>query len=60
MIFYILQYMENQQTIVEKYIEQMTPEEKIAYNIAKKNLESSFDIEKSIGFLEFKKKQSQI
>uniref|UniRef100_A0A6C0KMR1 Uncharacterized protein n=1 Tax=viral metagenome TaxID=1070528 RepID=A0A6C0KMR1_9ZZZZ len=52
--------MENQQTIVEKYIEQMTPEEKIAYNIAKKNLESSFDIEKSIGFLEFKKKQSQI
>lgn len=52
--------MENQQTTVEKYIEQMTPEEKIAYNIAKKNLESSFDIEKSIGFLEFKKKQSQI
>ena len=33
--------------IIEEYIEQLTPQEKIAYQIAKKNLESSFDIEKS-------------
>ncbi len=37
----------------------MNPQEKIAYNIAVKNLESSFDIEKSIGFIEYKKKQEQ-
>ncbi len=41
------------------YIKQMNPQEKIAYNIAVKNLESSFDIEKSIGFIEYKKKQEQ-
>ena len=41
------------------YIKQMNPQERIAYNIAVKNLESSFDIEKSIGFIEYKKKQEQ-
>ena len=41
--------------IIEEYIEQLTPQEKIAYQIAKKNLESSFDIEKSIGFLNYVK-----
>ena len=41
------------QEIITEYIEQMSSPEKIAYEIAKSNLESSFDIEKSIGFLEF-------
>ena len=39
---------------IELYISQFTPYEKIAYQIAIKNLETSFCIEKSIGFLEFK------
>tara|TARA_Y100000389_G_scaffold192302_1_gene219584 strand:+ start:1098 stop:1295 length:198 start_codon:yes stop_codon:yes gene_type:complete len=39
--------------IVNIYIENLNVYEKVAYEIAKKNLESSFDIEKSIGFLDF-------
>lgn len=34
----------------EKYIESLNPLEKIAYEIAKSRLKTSFDIEKSIGF----------
>ena len=33
----------------------MTNEEKQAYEIAKSHLESSFDVEKSIGFLNYLK-----
>ena len=40
-------------TNVEKYMENMNDKEKQAYNIAKKHLGSSFDIEKSIGFKQF-------
>lgn len=35
---------------VEKYIESFNSLEKIAYEIAKTRLKTSFDIEKSIGF----------
>ena len=42
--------------LVEQYIAQFTPSEKIVYAIAQKQLESSFCIEKSIGFLEYVKK----
>tara|TARA_B100001093_G_C26710686_1_gene963286 strand:- start:1013 stop:1177 length:165 start_codon:yes stop_codon:yes gene_type:complete len=45
--------------IIEEYIEQLTPQEKIAHEIAKKNLESSFDIEKSIGFIQYQKKKEE-
>ena len=41
---------------IEKYIESLNPLEKIAYEIAKSRLKTSFDIEKSIGF----KKQSTL
>tara|TARA_B110000008_G_scaffold167189_1_gene167180 strand:+ start:806 stop:1054 length:249 start_codon:yes stop_codon:yes gene_type:complete len=41
----------------EAYIRQLNPQEKIAYEIAKTKLESSFDLEKSIGFLAYMKKQ---
>jgi hypothetical protein len=41
--------------VVEQYIAQFTPSEKIVYEIARKQLESSFCIEKSIGFLEYVK-----
>lgn len=36
--------------LIEAYKEQLTPQEKIAFKIAEKQLESSFDIKKTIGF----------
>ena len=36
--------------LTQEYISSLTKIEKIAYDIAVKNLESSFDIEKCIGF----------
>ena len=44
---------------IDAYIKQMNSQEKIAYDIAVKILESSFDIEKSIGFIEYKEKQEK-
>ena len=49
----------NTKKLIDMYIKQMNPQERIAYDIAVKNLESSFDIEKSIGFIEYKKKQEE-
>jgi hypothetical protein len=40
---------------VAEYIEQMTPREKTAYEIAKKQLGSSFHMVKSIGFIAYLK-----
>ena len=40
---------------VEKYIEQLSDVEKQAMEIAKTNLKTSFDIEKSLGFIEWLK-----
>ena len=40
---------------IEKYISQLDEKEKITLKIAKENLESSFDIKKSIGFLKWNK-----
>ena len=42
---------------IEKYISQMDELEKKSYLIAKDNLESSFSIEKSVGFLKWKASQ---
>lgn len=44
----------------EIYIENMDTYEKVAYEIAKKNLESSYDMEKSIGFSEFIKENNYV
>ncbi len=41
--------------IVNNYLKQLTPFQIKANEIAKRKLESSYCIEKSIGFLEFKK-----
>jgi hypothetical protein len=41
-------------TLTDKYIQQLNPLELIAYEIAKTRLKTSFDIEKSIGFIGFK------
>ena len=46
-----------QNNLIELYIEQMTPQEKLVFKIATEHLESSFDIEKSIGFKEWYKKR---
>lgn len=35
---------------VDHYIKSMTPPEKVALEIAKEQLQTSFDIEKSLGF----------
>jgi hypothetical protein len=43
---------ENEKNI-EKYIEQLNSLEKIAYEIAKLRLKTSFDIEKCIGYKSF-------
>lgn len=42
--------------LITEYINSLSTIEKEALNIAKEQLESSFCLEKSIGFLEFKKK----
>jgi DNA integrity scanning protein DisA with diadenylate cyclase activity len=41
--------------LIKDYIKNMSKEEKQAYDIAKSHLESSFDVEKSIGFLNYLK-----
>tara|TARA_B100000674_G_C37495307_1_gene757831 strand:- start:390 stop:593 length:204 start_codon:yes stop_codon:yes gene_type:complete len=38
---------------IEEYINNMSDADKIAYNIAVKQLESSFDMVKSIGFMDY-------
>ena len=43
--------------IIQKYISQLTPIEKKALEIAKRCLETSFDIEKTIGFQKWLKTQ---
>jgi|TARA_B110000977_G_scaffold197019_2_gene278593 hypothetical protein len=43
----------NNNNYIEKYKESLNSIEKKALTIAEKNLESSFDIEKSIGFVNF-------
>ena len=48
--------MENNQ-IVDKYIQSLNDNERKALEIAKNHLESSFDIEKSVGFIKFKESQ---
>ena len=41
--------------LVEEYIHSLSEIEKIAYQIAKDNLKTSFDIERSLGFKEWLK-----
>ena len=46
--------------LVKEYLETLTPKEKIAYKIAMTNLESSFDIMNSIGYIEYKKRKEYV
>lgn len=43
----------NETQAIEEYMKNMSDADKIAYNIAVKQLESSFDMVKSIGFMEY-------
>lgn len=47
---------DNQEVMINKYIDSMTDKEKIALEIARSHLGSSFDIEKCIGFKKFYEK----
>ena len=40
---------------IKKYINQLNPLQQIAYEIAKKQLKSSFTTEKSIGYIQYEK-----
>ena len=42
--------------IIDEYINKLTEQEKMILKIAREHVESSFDIEKSIGFIEWFKK----
>lgn len=46
---------EQQLNQIEKYLISLTEKEKKAYEIAKSHLGMSFQIEKSVGFLKWKK-----
>lgn len=43
--------------LLEKYLKTLNPKEKKAYEIAKSHLGCSFDLAKSNGFLQWKKKE---
>ncbi len=50
---------ENEQSkVLEKYIQQLSEVEKLTMEIAKENLKTSFDIEKSLGFRDWLKNNS--
>ena len=53
-------YPEEVRQYIIKYLEQLGDKERVAYSIAKEHLGTSFDIVKSIGYLTWKKNQSQI
>jgi hypothetical protein len=48
---------ENEELFIEEYISQLSEVEKIAYEIAKEHLGSSFNIKRSNGFKEWLKKK---
>ena len=47
------------ETVVEEYIASLNEAERQALIIAQDHLGSSFDIEKSIGFMEYRKKLTE-
>jgi len=43
--------------LVQEYLDQLSPLENTVYRIANAHLQSSFSLEQSLGFLEWKKKK---
>lgn len=52
--------MEKESNQIEKYLISLTEKEKKAYEIAKSHLGMSFQIEKSVGFIKWKKIEDTI
>jgi hypothetical protein len=50
----------NEELLTSTYISQMNSKEKIAYEIAKDHLGTSFNLKKSIGYKEWLKKNKEI
>ena len=50
---------ENLEKLISEYINQLDELEKIALEVAKEQLESSFSIEKSIGYLKWKENKDK-
>ncbi len=50
---------ENLEKLISEYINHLDEFEKIALEVAKEQLESSFSIEKSIGFLKWKENKDK-
>ena len=48
----------NKQIMLDKYLNQLEPHDRKAYEIAKDHLKSSFNLEKSIGFIKWLKKEN--
>jgi hypothetical protein len=46
-----------QETLSEQYLKTLSEKERQAYEIAKDHLGSSFELEKSVGYLKWLKKQ---
>ena len=59
MCYYELYNMDNEEKLQQAYLDSLTEKERKGYEIAKSHLGMSFDLEKSIGYLEWKK-QKQI
>lgn len=51
---------EKEKSLCEEYLATLSPKESKAYHIAKSHLGSSFSLEKSNGFIEWKKKRDSI
>lgn len=51
--------MDKEQELQEAYLKTLTEKEKKGYEIAKSHLGMSFDLEKSIGYLDWKKKNQE-
>ena len=45
--------------LCDEYLAQLSEKEKLAYEIAKLHLKSSFSLERSIGFIEWLKKKEE-
>lgn len=50
---------EEEEKNINLYISELTEQEKVVLKIAKEHLESSFSIEKSIGYLNWLKKEKE-
>ena len=51
--------LDDDKVIQQKYLESLSEKERLSYNIAQSHLGMSFSLEKSRGFLEFKKQSIQ-